>query len=643
MKRELAAILIGSTLFIATAASAEQKNSDAALPETVVSANRYETPLEQIGSSVTVINAKEIEQRKQSTVRDILRDVPGLDVVQTGTFGGTTSIFMRGSKSDHTLILMDGVELNDPSQSGGGFDFANLTTDNIERIEVLRGPQSTLYGSQAIGGVINIITKRGKGRPSGYLSAEGGSFYTAREKAGISGGTDLLNYSFGFSRMDTAGYSAASSRYKGNSENDGYQNTALNSRLGITPHKNLNIDLMLNYLYSRTALDLGGGANQDDPNNSATTEQISFRSQAELSLFNDLWQQKLGVSLNDINRHMKNGYDSLHPNDASESNYHGQAVKFDWQHILNLHKSNILTVGVDRREERASSDSKSVSIWGPYSSYWNEKIAGNTGVYLQDQIRLWDAWSTTAGFRVDDHSQFGTELTYRFTSAYELKKTGTTFKASYGTGFKAPSLFQLYAPTYGVSNLKAETSSGWDAGIEQNLEIIKTTVGVTYFNNKYNDLITYTGNPTKYYDNISSAKSRGVEAFVTVKPVRNLTVRGSYTYTYALDNATGLTLQRIPRNKFNLNGNYRFLDDKANINVGLIFTGTRRDMDYSSWPYNNVKMKDYVVVNLAGSYDITKNVQLFGRIDNLFDRYYEEVNGYGTSRLAAYGGIKLSF
>jgi len=638
MKRKFAAASISSALLISqfavsNAFAEEKKNSESELQETVVTANRYETPTGEVGSSVTVITAKEMEQRKKTTVKDMLREVPGLDVVQTGTFGGTTSVSMRGAKSDHTLVLLDGIEMNDASISGNGFEFANLTTDNIERIEVLRGPQSTLYGSQAIGGVINIITKRGQGKPKGFLSAEGGSYYTAKERAGVSGGTDLVNYSLGVSRLDTGGYSAASSMLPGNTEKDGYQNTSVNAKVGVNPHKNLNVDFMLNYQNSRVALDQSSGV-RDDPNYSQRTEQISFRSQADLSLFNDFWQQKLGVSINDTTRNLRDGYDALHPTKASYSNYHGQTVKLDWQHILNLHKTNTLTVGVDRKEENAKSDS-----WSAPATYspWPETYASNTGVYMQDQVKLFDSWFTTGGFRVDDHSQFGTKATYRFTSAYELKKTGTTFKGSYGTGFKAPSLYQLYAPTYGTSSLKAETSTGWDVGVEQSIPVIKTTVGATYFNNSFDNMITYSFTTNKY-ENTASAKSRGVETFVSVKPIADLTVKGSYTYTYAIDNTTGLPLRYTPKNKFALNTNYSFLDKKANANVGLIYVGTR-----NSSTTTNSAMKDYVVVNLAASYDVTKNIQLFGRVDNLFDRQYQEVNGWGTTRLAAYGGVKLSF
>jgi vitamin B12 transporter len=493
-----------------------------------------------------------------------------------------------------------------------------------------------------MGGVINIITKRGKGKPTGFLSAQGGSFYTAAEKAGISGGTDLYNYSLGLSRFDTGGFSAAGKKY-GNTENDGYQNTSVNTRLGISPTSNLSVDFIFNYLKSRADLDNNGGVGGGDPNYIQKSEQISFRSQADLALFENKWEQRLGVSFNDLNRDVNNGTDPAHPSDLSRASYHGQSVTIDWQHTLHLHETNSLTLGVERKEENAKSDYYSESVWGPYSSPWDEHSAHTTGYYLQDQVRLWDAWFTTMGVRLDDHSRFGSKTTYRFTSAYTVKQTDTTIKGSYGTAFKAPSLYQLYEPTYGDVNLRPEKNAGWDLGVEQSLLGGKMTMGATYFHNDFDDLINFDSSLSKY-KNIGRAMTQGVELTATLRPVDELTLRVGYTYTEAEDKETGLELLRRPRNKVNFGGNYRFLKS-ANVNLGIIYVGTRSDNVYDPTTYasTRVKMGEYLLVNLAAAYDITKNLQIFGRVDNLFDRKYEEVTGYGTAGISAYGGVKVSF
>ncbi len=630
--RQTCAVVLGLVLVTGGAALAEEKAAQ--LGEVVVTATRDEVPLEQVGSSISVITAKEIEQQQVRTVADALRTVPGLDVVRTGSFGGTTAIFMRGAKSEHTLVLIDGIEINDPSSTGGGFNFANLTTDNIERIEILRGPQSTLYGSHAIGGVINIITKQGDGKLKGFLSAEGGSFTTARETAGIHGGTNLLQYALTVSRLDTGGVSAAGERY-GNTERDGYQNSAVAGRLGITPTSNSQIDLTLRYDRSRTSVDNGGGAGMDDPNHTMHSDELFFRTQGWLALLDGRWEQKLGVSFSDISWRDDNDPDTAHPIDLLRSSFHGQSVKVDWQHTLKLHETTTLVLGAETTEENAKSDYYSDGAWGPYSSNWDERFARTTGVYLQDQLSLFDAWHSTFGVRVDDHSKFGTETTYRFTTSYLVKQSDTRLKGSYGTGFKAPSLYQLYS-SYGSPDLKPDKSIGWDLGLEQGLPFMKTTLGATWFRNEYSQMIDFDMTTWKY-TNVAKAHSQGLELTAALQPLDNLGLKAAYTYTEAYDDISGKQLVRRPKNKLTFAANYSFLK-KANVNLGFVYVGTR-----SADTANTQKMKDYLLVNLAGSYDVSKNLQLFGRVDNLFDRQYEEVVGYGTPGIGAYGGVKVSF
>jgi len=627
--RQKYAVALGLVLAISSSALAEEKTAH--LGEVVVTATRDEVPIEQVGSSITVVTAKEIEQQQKRTVADALRMVPGLDLVSNSGTGSFTEVSLRGTKSGHTLVLIDGVEVNDPSDANGAFNFANLTADSIERIEVLNGPQSTLYGSQAIGGVINIITKRGDGKLNGYASAEGGSFYTARETAGVRGSTDRLHYLLHFSRLDTDRISTANSK-NGNSEKDPYQNTTIAARLGVNPLNNLDFEVTLRYSRSR--------ADQDGyppPRYSladvlgyySTTDQLYVHSEGNLSLLNDLWHQKLGVSYSETKRNYSDGY-----------YYNGQSIKVDWQHILYLHQTNEFTVGAEHKDDFAETNGMS------------DKHAATTSVYLQDQIKLFDRWFTTLGVRIDDHSSFGTEATYRFTSAYLFRETGTKIRASYGSGFQSPTLYKLNAPPYptqrfvgGNPNLKPEKSTGWDAGIEQRLPFMQTSLTATWFRNDLKDMISYLKNPATanyYYDNTAKAHTQGIEITASLQPVTDLSVKASYTYTATKDDTTGSSTNGKqwtyrPKNKASFDANYHFLKT-ANLNLGLVYVGIR----YSD-SANTRKLKDYLLVNLAGSYDLTKNLQFFGRVDNLLDRQYEEVAGYGTPGIGAYGGVKVSF
>lgn len=618
-----------------------KKEEGVKLEEVVVTASRIEEPTKEVASSVTVITEKEIANKKAKTVVEVLKGTPGVDISESGGPGQLGSIFIRGAKSEHTLIMIDGIKMNDPMDPGRGYDISKLTVDNIEKIEIIRGPQSTLYGSEAIGGVINVITKKGEGKPKLFFAGEGGSYDTYTGSLGLSGGTKWVNYSLGFSHFDTKGFSAAHEKY-GNTEKDGHRNTSFSGRVGFTPLEPMEIDLILRYMNSQTDLDQGGGAGKDDPNYGQDHKQLFLKAQAKLNLFDKFWEQKLGFSYAEHKREYRDEKDALHPFDSSKGSYDGSTWKLDWQHNLFLHQTNTLTAGVEYEEEKGKSDYSSESMWGPYSSVFPEKSASIKAFYLQDKISLYDSFFATLGIRVDDHSRFGSKTTFRIAPAYLIKKTGTKIKATYGTGFKAPTLYQLFAPAtawgpIGNENLKPEKSVGWDIGIEQSIFKDKVTFGIAYFRNEFEDLIDF--DYAQGYINIAKAETKGIEIFASLRPLENLTFRANYTHTETENKETGQKLLRRPRHKASFNLNYKFLD-KGNLNLHILYVGKRDD-----WiPYpTRGEVSEYTLVNLAAHYDIHKNIQLFGRIDNLFDNKYEDTWGYGTPGFSLYGGVKFSF
>ena len=606
--------------------------------EIIVTATRLETPSREVASSTTVITAQDIRNGQQRTVVDVLRSVPALDVVRSGGSGQTTSVFIRGAKSEHTLVLIDGVEVNDPITPARSFDFANLSTDDIERIEIIRGPKSTLYGSDAIGGVINIITKKGKGKPRFFASIEGGSFETYRERIGLSGGNDFANIYLSISRTDTDGISAAAED-DGNREEDGYENTSLSARFGLTPSADFSVNFTFRYIDSKADIDNFGGAFGDDPNNILDTKQVFLRAQANLIMLDDLWEQTIGLSVSTHDRRNDNDTDPAHPVDLVRSSFESQLTAFDWQHSFYLHENNVVTFGFEAEEEEGQSDFHSESAFGPFSSTFGKETARTYGYYAQDQIKFQDRLFTTLGVRVDEHSRFGSEVTYRIAPAYLIEDTGTKLKATYGTGFKAPTLFQLFSD-FGNTDLDPETSEGWDVGIEQQLMDKKATVGATYFHNEFDDLIDFDF-VTSTYKNVSQAESKGIEAFASARPTKQVTVGASYTYTDTEDETTGEELLRRAKHKFAMDVNYRFRE-KGNINCEVVYVGERADVDPSTWPASRVELDDYALVNLAGSYNVTDNLEVFARIENLTDEDYEEVKGFGTPGVAGYVGVKLS-
>lgn len=607
-------------------------------PEVVVTANRLETETGNVGSSQTVITREQLEQKQARTLFDALRGVPGLDVARSGGRGSDASVFLRGANSGQTLVLIDGVEVNDPSSTTRSFNFTDLTTDNIERIEVVRGPQSTLYGSDAIGGVINIITRRGEGDTEMNLSLEGGSFNTWRGRFRAGGGSDTVNWSLGASREDSDGISAADEA-DGNTEEDGYENSSASARLGFTPAENVGIDVIARYTDSAFALDNAGGAFGDDPNHTGAQTQLVLRTEAELTLLDERWHQKLGVSLTDIGREYENGYDAAHPEDMATSEYDGSLFKIDWQHNLRFSEGNTLTVGLETEEEKGESSYVSDSAYGPYSSVFEEQTVRTTGYFVQDSIAVADRWFSTLGIRLDDHDRFGSEVTWRATTAWLFPESGTTARGSVGTGFKAPSLYQLFSE-YGSIDLEPEESLGWDVGLEQADPMGYGSVGVTWFANDFDNLLDF--DPVTFvYVNIAEAKTRGLEFHASAGFGEALDLAASYTWTDTEDETTGEDLLRRARHKWGLNANYGFLG-KGNANLDLLWVGKRRDTDFSTYPASSVELGSYLLVNLAGSWDVSEHWQLFGRLENLLDEDYQQVLGYGTYGFGGYLGLKFS-
>ncbi len=605
----------------------------------IVTATRIETPVDEVGSDVTIISGKEIEKSQKKTVAEILRGVGSLDVVRTGGPGSTTSVFIRGAKAEHTLVMIDGVEMNDPISAGRTFNFADLTVDNIERIEIIKGPQSTLYGSDAMGGVINIITKKGSGRPRAFISGEAGSFSTYRESAGLSGGTSLVNYSLSLSREDTDGISSAAAK-DGNTEADAYENTTVAGRFGLTPTEYLSLDLTARYTDARHDIDNGGGRGMDDPNNTMESKRLSFRTSASLFLLDGILENTVGFSLTDQESENNNGTDPLHPASLTLSSFDSQSRKTDLQSTLRMGRAGTLTAGIEYEEEEGESKFHSESAWGPFTSNFSNQKARNTGYYAEESIGFFERLFLTVGVRSDNHNRFGSETTYRATGAYKIKETGTTLKATFGTGFKAPTLFQLFSQ-YGDVHLLPETSTGWDAGIEQTLASGRVSLGVTYFANNFDDLIDF-DSATWKYRNISGAETSGVEISAMVRPLDDLSIRARYTYTDTLDRSTRMQLLRRAPNSLSLKMVYDF-SDKGNVNMDINYVGTRDDKDFSTFPATRVTLGPYTLVDLAASYALTKNVTITGRIENLLDQDYEEVAGFGTPGIGAYGGVRVTF
>ncbi len=611
----------------------------------VVTATRIETPTQEIASSVTVISREELDRMKKATVFEALEEILGLTIIQNGPAGGAGSVLIRGANSEHTLILMDGVELNDPISPARSSDLAHITLENIERIEILRGPQSTLYGSDALSGIVNIITKKGQGGMKFSLASTGGSYGTLINRAGLDGSIEKMHYSIGVSYFRSAGLSAASSDYEGNEERDGYRNFSLSGRIGYRFSNSLELDFLVRTLDARIDVDNFGGAYGDDPNNTQKNNSFFIKGQIRALLLNNRWEQKLNISLVDYDRRYENLTDDAHPFDSEQAFFKSRLLNVDWQNNVFLHKTNTLTFGIDHQQEQGESEYSSDGIRGPYSSIFSLQRVRTTGFYIQDQVRLAQRLFASAGVRLDTHTQFGTSATFRFAPAYVITSTQTKLKATIGTGFKSPSIYQLYAPAtflgpIGNENLNPERSTGWDVGIEQSFLGEKILLSATYFKNSYTDLIQF--DFAQGYTNVGEAESKGLELSVQAILGTDFRLNASYTRTEARDLVARIDLLRRPKDKFSASVLFPFMK-RGSIRLSLIHIGKREDQDFSTWPATRVTLGDYTLLNAIIAYDMTQQIQAFLRMDNILNEPYEMIKGYGTPGFSAYGGINLNF
>jgi vitamin B12 transporter len=630
-------------LFFQFTVSAQQSDSvKTTLSEIVVTANKTETLYYALGSSVSIITSEDISRQNLRTVVDVLRELPGLTITQQGGPGKLAYVYTRGSNSNHTLVIIDGVKMNDASSPNNAFDFSTLNTNDVERIEIVRGPQSTLYGSEAIAGVINIITKQGTDKPQFIFSGEGGSSNYYRGNLSAQGKYGILSYAVTATRNGSDGISSSDSQF-GNTEKDRYTNNSFFSRFGFNISSTAKLDLLYKFAKIETALDQSERLG-DDPNFNFNIEEQLFKSGLSLSLFDGRWQQQINASLVKRFSRSLDLVDQVHPNLSSDGFNKADRVKFDWQNNLRLIENNLITFGIETETEKTNSSYVSTSDWGPFESIFPEQSVRTTSVYLQDQFSFKNSLFVSAGVRLDNNQKFGSVATYRIAPAYYFNTTGTKLKISFGTGFKAPSLFYLFDPAFGNPDLQPEKSIGWDAGFEQYFNEGKFSIALTYFNLKLENMFGFDAMFRTV--NIAQASSQGFEVVASVFDLNNFSANANYTYTktkdeYELSSDYGKALLRRPKHQASFNINYK-LNADINLNAQFLYVGEREDKNFSTFPAERVAIPDYTLVNLSASYKLFSYLELTGRVENLFNKKYEEVLNYGTLGRSFYAGLNVS-
>lgn len=636
------------TLLAASITAALSQQIALAENSMLITATRTPSNIDTLGSTVSLITAKDIDRKQYVSLDEVLMSVPGLNVVQSGGKGAQTSVFLRGTNSEHVLVLIDGVEMNDPSTPSGAFDFSNFLVEGIESIEVVRGSQSVLYGSDAIGGVIQIRTKKGQGDLNFRVKAGVGTQSTRRESAVLSGEKNNFNYSVAIGRLDTDGESIAAKKKLAPgsiTEDDNYENIVFSTRLGWKGFDSLEADFTARYIETEADIDGGfdfSGNTAEDADATNDSEQLYLGLELKGLYADGVWQPILTASRSDIERQNKDERQSPFGT-LVDTSFDGQKTKFALQNNLFLFENQIITIGFEHESEEMNS--KGFSDFGGFIINQLTKADRDTkSTYIQDQIELNDQLFITVGARYDDTDDFGSEITYRTTASYNATEN-TRLHAAYGTGFKAPSLFQLFGFTpnnfgsaySGNPNLDAETSDSWEIGIDQLFFASDIKTSITYFETKVEDLITtqYIGfNSTSV--NRDNADMSGVESAIHFKALSNLNIDINHTYTRTKDEDNKELLRR-PKHKANIEFNYEPAEH-ININTNVLYTGQRVDVDGFG---QRVDVGGYSVVNVAATYKLSNNVKLFARLDNLTDKYYEPAYGFQALGRAGFIGVEL--
>lgn len=614
-------LCISTAALVLTAAAARADDFNARDESVVVSATRLATPATQVGSSVSVITAADIAARQQQSLPDVLRDVPGLNVTQSGGAGAQASVFLRGTNSNHTKVLLDGIDIGDSSAPTGAADISKILAGDIARVEVLRGPQSGLYGSDAIGGVIAITTKDGEGPARLTAGAEGGSFDTFNQTASLAGSDGGFHYvaTVQHQHVGATPVTPLALLLPGERRNDDYYDNVTGStklgydvnealRLGLVARVNTSLGKITNDAFDFTTF----ASYPAYTRTRIATLQYASRASADLTLGGITQQLGLAYSSSAI---------SSNDPDNGHSLVAGDRIKLDWQGHAEIAEGQTLVLGAETARD---------AIHKPISF----GITTNAG-YAELNSDFGNGLSNSVSLRYDDNSRYGDKLTWHVAPVWRIGET--RIKASAGSGFKAPSLQQLFGPYGHNPLLKPETSTGYDVGVEQGFLNGAASAGVTWFHNNIDDLIDYGAAFTPV--NIDHARTQGIETFIEWKPLEYLNLKADYTYTNAIDAVTHSALLRRPSHKASLDALWQ-ASDVLLLDASLLYVGPRADIGRES--FANEKLDGYATVNLAVTWQALPDFALYGRVDNLFDERYQDPDGFQRPGIGAWAGIKAS-
>lgn len=633
-----------------SAASADEAAAHAVAADgdsIIVTATRAPLTLDEIPSSVAVLDKAAIDRAQDIGVTELLLRTPGISISRNGGYGTSTSLRIRGAESEHTVVVIDGVKLNDPSSTGGGFNFTNLLAGDISRIEVLRGPQSILWGSQAIGGVVNVVTASPEKSIEGSFDVEAGSRETVSARAAIGGRTGPLAWRIGGQRFTTDGISSHAKAF-GGVERDGYRNHSVSGRAELALAENVSAEVRGYYSSGRVEFD---GFNTDSKDYGLNKEFVGYAG-LNFDLVGGRFRNRVAHAYTDTNR------DNFNPDRARPRSFEADGKNKRWEYQGGFDLTDRITAifGVENERSTFRSRSPSASLATPVPAFARGK-AELTSVYGQLSVEPLDGLTLNGGVRYDDHDRYGGQTLFAAGGVWRLS-TGTVLRASYGEGFKAPSLYQLFSE-YGNVGLDPEEAHGWEAGIEQYLFDSKLVVGASWFDRTTTNQIIYNscsstttnpmcfvpGDPTTrrfgYYSNVARSEAHGIEAAAALK-LGGLTLDGNYSWIVAEDRSPGTAnfgnwLPRRPRNTANASASYAF---GFGLELGAALRWSGKSYDNAS---NATRLDDYTLVDLRAEFALSDAVKLFARAENVFDEQYMTAFRYGSIGRSLYAGIRGRF
>lgn len=639
MRNELIVSAAAAALLLAAnAASAQTVTSvtdPSLLDDVVVTANRSAQSADRVGQSVTVLTTADIQSSQTVVVSDLLARTPGVTVSRNGGVGSVTAVRIRGAETDQTVAVVDGVKLNDPSGTGGGYNFGNLLIGEVARIEVLRGAQSTLWGSQAIGGVVNIVTAEPTRPFQASLVAEAGSRGTTYLRGSVGGAGERATWRLAASRYQTDGFSA----FARGTENDGYENFGLSGRANIRIVEGVSVDLRA--VYSDGDVDVDGFpaplfAFGDTRETSSTKELVTYAG-LNFDLFDGRLSNRVAYGYTRTDRQNQAG-------SAVTFEAEGLNRRYEYQGVFDVREGWTATFGAEHEDSEFSAAPDAAEV-------------GLDGVYAQLQAEVVDGLTLTGGVRRDEHDTFGGKTLGQAAVAWALNDGSTVLRASFGQGFKAPSLYQLYSQ-YGNLALLPEEADGWDAGVEQHLLDGALILSATYFSRETTnqiDFVSCSGTATPataplcfkngvrrfgYYSNIALTEADGVELAADYE-IGSFRVNANYTRTNTENRTPGANLGRQLA---------RRPDEAANLTVGYVWpfglstsVAVHHVGDSFDNASNATRLDAYTLVDLRASYPINETLELYGRVENVGDEVYETTRNYGVAGRGTFVGVRARF